>query len=532
MAVEPDQLNRREFLERGLLATLGAGALAGCAATARARPKTTTQPTAARSPAPPPSAAAWAALGASLAGRLVRPSDRAYATARLVYNLRFEGATPAAIAYCASATDVQRVLDFARHHQIRPIPRCGGHSYGGYSTGNGLIVDVTPLHAVTVARAAGKLTATVGAGTRLIDLYAATANAGVLVPGGSCPTVGISGLALGGGVGVLGRRYGLTCDAIEALTAVGADSRLLRVSASSEPDLYWACRGGGGGNFAIVTSFDFTAHPIPPLALFDIEFPWGAAGDLLGAWQRWIKHAPDELWSNCLLLSEATSGLVARTGGVYAGELSRLTPLITELIAAVGTKPISQFAAANSYREAMLIEAGCAELTLAQCHQQSPGGAGTLSDSAFVAKSAYVARAFSSPAVAVAVDAVDSFQRELPTVGGGLAFDSYGGAINRIRADATAFVHRDALCQIQLSGSLAAPIDPASLRDVQSWLGQTATALAPHCDGQSYQNYIDPTLADWQQAYYGANLARLVAVKRRYDPDDVFHFAQSIPTSL
>ncbi|MGA2470998.1 MAG: FAD-binding oxidoreductase [Solirubrobacteraceae bacterium] len=527
-----EQLSRREFIERGVLATLAASALAGCAAAPRARPATATQPTPARPPAGPPSAAAWSALAASLSGQLVLPSDSDYPTARLVYDMRFEDATPAAIAFCASATDVQRVIDFARIHEIRPIPRCGGHSYAGYSTGSGLIVDVTPMSAVTVSAAAGAPTATVGAGTRLIDLYAATASAGVLVPGGSCPTVGISGLALGGGIGVLGRRYGLTCDAIEALTAVAADSRLLSVSASSEPDLYWACRGGGGGNFAIVTSFELAAHPIPPLALFDIEFPWGAAGDLLGAWQAWIENAPDELWSNCLLLSAGGSGLLARSAGVYAGELSTLSSLIDRLIAAVGTQPVSQFAAANSYLTAMLIEAGCADRTLAQCHLAGGAGAGTLPRSAFVAKSAYVASAFSSPAIAAAVDAVSSFQRELPTVGGGLSFDSYGGAINRVAADATAFVHRDALCQIQLSGSLAAPIDPASLRDVQSWLGQTATALAPYCDGQAYQNYIDPTLADWQQAYYGANLERLVAVKRRYDPDDVFHFAQSIPTGL
>ncbi|MGD1051277.1 MAG: FAD-dependent oxidoreductase, partial [Solirubrobacteraceae bacterium] len=184
----------------------------------------------------PPSAAQWAALRRSLSGELVLPAQPAYGPARLVYDLRYEGATPAAIAYAASPADVQRLVDFARQHALAPIPRCGGHSYAGYSTGSGLVIDVGSMNTVAVSG----LRASVGAGTRLVDLYAALASAGVLVPGGSCPTVGVAGLALGGGVGVLGRRYGLTADVLESLQVVTADARLLHVDQGSEPDLYWA----------------------------------------------------------------------------------------------------------------------------------------------------------------------------------------------------------------------------------------------------------------------------------------------------
>ena len=519
------RLSRREFLAAGALATLGAD-LAGCGSSSSSGPKPPVPTPPPLPPTPsPPTSADWRTLGASLDGSLVLPQDPRYASARIVYDLRFESATPQAIAYCASATDVQRSVDFARGHAVTPIPRCGGHSYGGYSTGSGLGIDVSPMSNVAISGAV----ATVGAGARLIDLYAGCAAAGMLVPGGSCPTVGISGLALGGGIGVVGRRYGLTCDQIRSLSAVTADARLLGVSADSEPDLYWASRGGGGGNFAIVTEFELSAYPIPPLTLFELEFPWGAAGELLGAWQRWIADAPAELWSNCLLVAGG-GGTGAKTAGVYAGAQSGLAPLLASLVSAVGTQPLSQFSAANDYMTAMLAEAGCSDLSVAQCHLPSVNPAGVLARSSLIAKSQYVATPFSDAALSAATNAIEGFQNELPALGGGLAFDSYGGAINAVAPDATAFVHRNALCQIQLSVSGA--LDAASTAGAQSWLASSADALSPYCDGQSYQNYIDPTLSDWLDAYYGTNLPRLVSVKREYDPDDVFHFAQSIPTTL
>ena len=536
----PTPLSRRAFLRRGALTALGASALAGCgsgssrtSSTADSTTSTTTtttttttaSTTTTTSETGPPSAADWSALRDSLAGKLVLPADAAYDDAKLVYDLRFEDSSPAAVAYAGSSTDVQRLIDFARRHAIAPIPRSGGHSYAGYSTGGGLIVDVGALNSVSVAGS----TATVGAGTRLVDLYSALAAAGVLVPGGSCPSVGIAGLALGGGGGVPARKYGLTADAIRALTVVTADGSVRRADAASEPDLYWASRGGGGRNFGIATAFDFAAKPIPPLALFTLEFPWAAAASLFGAWAEWIGRAPDELWSNCLLLSAGSSGLIARATGVYVGELAALSALVGQLASAVGAAPSTNYVRADGYLQAMLVEAGCAEITLAQCHPQAPGTPGTLARAAFAAKSAFFSTAPPSAGVAAIVDAVESFQRELPELGGGLAFDGYGGAINAVAADATAFVHRDALCQLQMSGSWGSGTSASSAAAVAAWLGETATRLAPYTNGEAYQNRIDPTLADWPQAYYGTNLPRLESIKRAYDPDDVFSFAQSIP---
>jgi FAD/FMN-containing dehydrogenase len=513
-----DRTTRRSFLAA---TALGAGALAA------ASPAATLARAAAAAAAATakPTAAQWAALRHSLAGTLVLPTDAAYPQAKLVYDLRFEGARPAAVAYPRSNTDVQRLLAFARAHALAPIPRCGGHSYAGYSTGSGLVIDVANLAGVSVSGSR----ASVGAGTRLIDMYSALAQRGVLVPGGSCPTVGISGLALGGGIGVLGRKYGLTADALRQLTVVTADAGVVNASASSHSDLYWASRGGGGRNFGIVTSLQFNARPLPALAMFTMNFPWPAAGDLLGAWMRWIRDTPDELWSNCLLLSAGSSGLIARTTGVYVGSTSSLAILLARLRSAVGTAPSSSSLSSATYLQAMLIEAGCADITLAQCHLQAPGSAGTLARTAFLAKSAYFAKAPPSAGIAAVVDAISAFQSELPSLGGGLAFDSYGGAINAVAPGATAFVHRDALCQLQMTASLGPATPAATVASAQAWLQRSAKSLERYTNGQAYQNYIDPTLQNWPAAYYGSNLPRLRRVKARYDPDNVFRFAQSIP---
>ena len=203
---------RRRFL--CATGVLGAGALSaalsGCATGSPRRGAASTSSTTA--PAPSTTLAldpgAWSDLASSLTGRLVLPSSPSFATDRLLYDPRFDSVSPAAVAYCASPTDVQRCVAFARAHGITPVPRCGGHSYGGYSTGTGLVIDVTPMNTVAVtgpSGADGTATAVVGAGTHAGRPLRPAVAAGVLVPAGSCPTVGISGLALGGGVGRRGQ---------------------------------------------------------------------------------------------------------------------------------------------------------------------------------------------------------------------------------------------------------------------------------------------------------------------------------------
>ena len=524
--------SRRSFLRR----TLGVGAVAGAAIAGalfledRRSPTTTT--TSSTTPtntttSGPVTDASWSQLGGSLAGALVLPSNPRYAIDRQLYNSKFVNLHPRAIAYCATSDDVARCIDFATSHDLAVAGRSGGHSYGGYSNSDGLVIDVSRMAGIDVDVVAN--TARVGAGATLIDVYNVIGNANRLLPGGSCPSVGIAGLALGGGIGVFGRKFGLTSDNIRALDIVTADGRILSADQSSNSDLLWASQGGGGGNFGIVTSFEFDLHPMPEVTLFTLRYPWAAAAAMLSAWALWIPSAPDELWSNCQLLSQGTDGYLAQIAGVYCGSPSGLASVLAPLKSMIATTPTSSFTGSNSYLSAMEIEAGCSGLSIAACHLTTQNPSGRLGHEAYSAKSSYVDAPMDDASAATFVEAVENLHAHAPTVGGGLAFDSYGGVINRVSSDATAFVHRDKLACIQATYSWSSYTSPSVIAAGAKWLQWLGTKVFDPATG-AYQNYIDPTLENWPSAYYGSNLSRLETIKRKYDPDNVFSFAQSIPT--
>ncbi|MGH9295879.1 MAG: FAD-binding oxidoreductase, partial [Acidimicrobiales bacterium] len=201
-------------------------------------PSTTTTTTTPAASAP--TSAEWARLSRSLDGNLVLPSSSGYLLAAESYNPVFDGSRPKAIAYVASPADVAGAIGFGRDHSLPLSIRSGGHCYGGWSTGDGLVIDVSKLSSVEVS--AGSGTVVSGSGARLVDFYAAIAPSGRAVPGGSCPTVGIAGLALGGGLGVLDRKFGLTCDNLVSAQIVLASGELVTCDATRHPDLFWALR--------------------------------------------------------------------------------------------------------------------------------------------------------------------------------------------------------------------------------------------------------------------------------------------------
>ena len=484
------------------------------------RPSTTTTTTLG-----PPTRSAWAHLAGSLTGPLIRPDNRAYAVDALLYNAKFVDLHPQAIAYCANADDVARCVDFATSHGIALAARSGGHSYGGYSSCSGLVVDVSRLSSISLDTTTN--VATVGAGAVLIDVYNALGRRGRLLPAGSCPTVGIAGLTLGGGVGVFSRRYGLTCDNLRSLRIVTSDAREITASDGDHADLLWASRGGGGGNYGIATSFEFTVHPVPEITLFEWRYPWSAAPAMLEAWLPWAAGAPDELWSNCQVLTQGEYGFLAQVSGVYCGPPSTLDGILEQL-GRDGPSPTDRFVGSNEYLAAMAIEAGCAGLTVAACHLHSRDPHGVLARSAYSAKSSYVDRPMSRERAATMVEAVARLHRDAPSVGGGLALDAYGGVVNAVARHATAFVHRDALACIQATYSWSASTAPSERRAGAQWLSWLGDDVFDPTTG-AYQNYIDPTLASWPTAYYGSNLERLMTIKERYDPQNRFSFAQSIP---
>ena len=468
----------------------------------------------------------WTKLRAKLKGQLLLPGEAGYDSARVLFDPRFDGVRPAALARCANAADVAASITFARQYAVPVAPRGGGHSYAGYSTGSGLVIDVGPMNSVEVDDAHGL--AAVGAGTRLIDLYGALAAHNVAVPGGSCATVGIAGLTLGGGIGVVGRKFGLTCDNLVAADVVTADGKVITCDAGSNSDLLWACQGGGGGNFGIVTSFKFATHAIGSLTTFSLSWPWSAAHDVLAAWQEWAPNAPDELWSNCLLLAgpdpSGTPSVLAN--GVYIGDSGPLNALIDQLANQAGA-PSERYVNPVGYLDAMLIEAGCSGKSVAECHLPSQDPAGTLGRESSHAKSDFFSKPLPDDAIAACISNVEARQADPALANGGVAFDALGGAINRVDPSATAFVHRSALFDAQYSGSWTS--GGQATDDVnKAWVEQIYAAVHPYGDGGAYVNYIDPDQPDWQGAYYGTNLARLQQVKKQYDPDNVFNFAQSI----
>jgi len=490
---------------------------------------TTTTPTTTSTGPRPLNASAWSSLAASLAGRLVLPSSAAYATDRLLYNSKFVDLNPKGIAYCATPDDVARCIDFATTHALELRARCGGHSYGGYSSVDGLVIDVSPMARIAVDTHAN--TATVGAGARLIDVYDVVGRHDRVLPGGSCPTVGIAGLTLGGGVGVFARKFGLTSDSLRSIDLVLSDGTKVTADHHLHRDLLWASRGGGGGNFAVATSFVFDVHPMPPITMFSLQFPWAAAASMLAAWTAWVESAPDELWSSCELLAEGSAGLRAQVGGVFCGPPAPLAELVGGLRSTIDASPTYEFIGGDAYLNAMKAEAGCEGLTIASCHLAGQNPLGTRSREAYSAKSSYVSRPMDEGRATQWAHALELFSGEAPYLGGAIAFDAYGGALNRLAKDATAFVHRDKLAGVQATSSWSPYASEQQIATGTSWLSWLAANVIDPAEG-AYQNYIDPTLVDWRRAYYGENLERLVKVKRAYDPDDVFSFPQSIPTTL
>jgi FAD/FMN-containing dehydrogenase len=520
---------RREFLRLAAAAAGGAVLLASC--TRSSAPGAAAADNPARTGAPRPagslSLADWTALTHDLSGPLVRPGDAAYPVSTRLFDPRFDSLHPAGIAYCHNPHDVMTCLAFVRKFGIPVAARCGGHSYAGWSSTSGLIIDVTPMAGVDVTGT----TATVGAGIRLIDFYNGLAAHGRAVPGGSCPTVGIAGLTLGGGVGVVSRAYGLTSDNVQSLQIVTADGQVRTCTSSQNSDLFWACRGGGGGNFGVVTSFTFTTHPAGQIVLFFLSWPWSQAARVISAWQSWAPHAPDALWSN-LHLAAATGGSVPtiEVGGTYLGSISTAAAQLEKLYAAAGSHPSSPFMETTSWLHAMLVEAGCSTLTVNECHLPTQNPQGQLSRASEYAKSDIFTKPLSSQGIGTLLAGVEKFQRAggAPGASGGIAFDALGGAVNRVAPNATAFVHRDGLFQAQYTTTWPLGSAAAAVARQHAWQQSFWQSMRPYASGHAYQNYIDPALTNWRQAYYGANYTRLTQVKARYDPNRVFTFPQAV----
>jgi FAD/FMN-containing dehydrogenase len=435
-----------------------------------------------------------AEFATSLDGEVFTPGSPGYDAVRRSVDPAYRHVRPRLVVRCRSVSDVARVVAYASTTGERIAPRGGGHCFAGRSSTDGIVLDLSGLDAISVT---GDGSATVGAGARLGEVYAALHVHGRTLPAGCGPTVGIAGLTLGGGIGLLGRKHGLTCDRLVGAQVVLPDGSVVECDDDHEPDLFWALRGAGGGQFGIVTSLRFDTVAEPMTTRIEAHWSGAAVDDVVTAWQAWAPDAPEDITANLSVVSEPRAPVRATLFGAATLEEGPTRELLREFLDRAGTTNLDLRADLPFHRlkdtfADPLDSSGCARRTRSEFFARSMAG-GTLA-------------ALSARLGATAITG----RREL-------AYTAMGGAYNRVAEDVTAFAHRSERFLLQH----IAPADDPWVDD--SW------AVA-HADGSGrvYPNFPDLALDDWGAAYHGGNHPRLVAVKRAYDPHRVLDFPQAV----
>jgi hypothetical protein len=440
-------------------------------------------------------------------GNILRPGDPGF-NDLLPFNLRTTS-RPLAIIQCLTANGASLGVKWARRHEIAHCTHAGGHSYEGLSSCSGLMIDVRKMNRIAID-AAGE-TVRLGAGCLLGDIAVALFEHKLALPAGSCRPVGVAGLALGGGHGLISRKFGLTCDNLISAHVVTADGDELDANLNENPDLFWALRGGGGGNFGIVTEFTFKVHPIDRVILFGISWPNdNFRTAVIRTWQSLVQSAPDEL--SFLLHVNGGEGRISHLvcNGLYLPRNSSEIPSVDELRTVLD--PLLSLGNPNftpkeiAYLDAVKILAGDGDPNRVY----------------FKGKSDYSLQVWSDETIQTFIGALRNAPSPIATI-----FEAYSGAINRVGETETAFPHRGntLFClqyYLQWTSSSSTNRNVAAVRAVYD-------AMRPYLPGYSYANYIDADLQDYARSYYKGNLSRLQALKQQYDPDNFFHFAQSIP---
>jgi hypothetical protein len=447
-------------------------------------------------------------LQAKLSGSLLPPGSPGYDEARTIWNAMIDR-RPGLIVRCASAEDVVQAVRFAREHDLVLAVRGGGHNIAGNAvTEGGLMIDLSPLKTVRVdqTRRVGQ----VGAGATLADFDREAQTFGLATPVGVNSTTGIAGLTLGGGFGWLSRRLGLTIDNLLSAEVVLASGELVRASASEHSDLFWGIRGGGG-NFGVVTSFEFQLHQVGPEVLSGlIVHPLDAARDVLRFYREFLPSTPEEFacwfvmrkapplpflppeWhgKEILALAACYSGPIAE-GEKIAAPLRQFGKPIADVIAP------HPFTAWQTILDPLL----------------TPGFRNYW-------KSHYF-KEVSDGLIDVLID----YARKIPDPNTEIAFAQLGGAISRVPADATAYAARDAQFTINVHGRWQ---EAAKDAECIGWARELFRAAAPFASSGAYVNFLTQEEGDRIRAAYGRNYDRLVKLKNKYDPRNLFKVNQNI----
>lgn len=456
-------------------------------------------------------AAAVDELAASLSGRLVTPEASDYNEVRVIWNAMIDK-RPGLIAQCANADDVIRAVNFATSNDLLVSVRGIGHNIAGNSLcDGGLTVDLSTMKSVKVDTASK--TVRVEPGVTLGELDAATQEHGLAVPVGINSTTGIAGLTLGGGFGWISRKYGMTCDNLISADVVTAAGEKIRASATENEDLFWGLRGGGG-NFGIVTSFEFQAHSVGPEILSGlIVHPFKDARAVLNHYRDFVAQAPDELTVWAVLrkapplpfLSEDVHGTdVVVLAAMYTGDMAEGEKALAPLrdfgsphADVIGPHPFAGWQAAFD----PLLEPGARNYWKSHDFLElSDGLLDTL------------------------IGAVDT----LPDPQCEIFIAQMGGATNRVPADATAYPHRDAEFIMNVHGRWN---DASDDDKVISWCRNLFDQATPFATGGVYVNFMTEEETERVRAAYGGSYDRLVQLKNTYDPKNVFRLNQNIRPS-
>jgi FAD/FMN-containing dehydrogenase len=441
-------------------------------------------------------------------GEILLPGDGAYESARKIWNAMIDK-RPAVIARCASTSDVVSGVNFARNNGLLLAVRGGGHNIAGNAMcDDGIVIDLSMMKAAHVDPAGRRVT--IEGGATLADLDAATQVHGLATPTGINSTTGIAGLTLGGGFGWLSRKYGMTVDNLESAEVVTAAGEVLRASATEHPDLFWALRGGGG-NFGVVTRFEFRLHPVGPDLLSGlIVYPISEAKSVLQQYREFIAKAPEELsvWPVLRLapplpfLPESVHGKgIIALALIYAGD-PKQGELLIDPLRTFG-HPLGEHVGVQPYLAWQ--KAFDPLLTPGARNYWKSHNFSTLKDGLF--------------------DIVIEYIGKLPSPQCEIFFGAIGCATTRPAPDSAAYAHRDAQFVMNVHGRWE---DPADDKRCIGWARDYFNATMPFASGGVYVNFLTADEGDRVRSAYGQNYGRLAQVKHKYDPDNLFRMNQNI----
>ena len=411
---------------------------------------------------------------------------------------------PRVRALCHTAQGVQRVVRWARDTEQSFAIRSSGHSFANLSSHPDLVIDLRQMNQTQIDRNAG--TVTVGAGVLSHQVSRHLADQELSIPGGICPTVAMAGYALGGGIGYFARRDGLLSDQLKSLRMVTADGALIDVSEQANSDLFWACRGGGNGNFGVVTDLTFAIQPFQQIHWVHLSLRLDAvrAAEALYLWQRRSRDWPRHTTLHFRLHRSKGTEFQATLEGLSG---LPVTQLAAEVASVMRTSP-------DAVKGAIHVAVA------SQLHDRIfPRETGTNIE---INRQSHL---FDTPLDPASTLEVLSSVLELQQTVMHLSFESLGGAVADLAPDATAFPHRNAQFVLQANSFVPSP---ALRHERRSAARKLRDVLTPMATGGVYVNYTDLELSDWGYRYWGANLPRLKAIKRTYDPDSVFDHAHSL----